>query len=70
MQWITFATCLTQKNTTLDFGMPHWHFMQHVATRGSATRQENVIRDHNFTIYFTKIIVIINQHIKIHSTAC
>ena len=42
MQWITFATCLTQKNTTIDFGMPHWHFMQQVATRGSATRQGNV----------------------------
>ena len=37
IEWIIFATCLT-KNTTIDISMPHWHFMQLVATRGSATR--------------------------------
>ena len=41
IQWIIFATCLTQ-NTTIDINMPHWRFMQQVATRGSNTRQGNV----------------------------
>ena len=61
------------KNTTIDFGMPHWHFMQQVATRGSANRQGNVFCNTGSYILpyiLQKKIVIINQHIRIHSTAC
>ena len=54
------------KNTTIEIGMPHWHFMQQVATRGSTTRQGNVFCNMESCILpyiLQKIIVIINQHV-------
>ena len=72
MQWITFATCLTQKNTTLDL-VCHTDILCNMWPLGEVLPDKEmsfVTRDHNFTIYFTKMIVIVNQHIKIHSTAC
>ena len=59
--WYIFNT----KNTKIDTSMPHRYFRQQVAARGSATLQGNVFvaRDHNITMYFTKIIVIIKQHV-------
>ena len=34
-EWIILATCLTNtQNTQSDISMPHWHFMQQVATSG------------------------------------
>ena len=72
IQWIIFATCLAQ-NTKIDISMPHWHFVQQLATRGSATWQGNVFC--NTLSYISPYILQNNcnhkpTYNKIPSTAC